>query len=262
MEKITSKDNRWVKEYTKLSSLKSYRSETGRFALEGVKLVCEAFQSGIRLPMILVTGRCLERYDTELAGVLTPGGWLLIAEELEPKLTQQKAPQGIYAIGERLDKTLSPDTIKAGGRYVMLCGLQDAGNVGTILRTAEALGVEGVVVTADTCDLYNPKVLRGSMGSVFRMPICTVAEERAFLTELSAAGVQTCASILDEGATPLDKAVFRDPSILLIGNEGNGLSWDTAAICEECVTIPMKGKTESLNASMAACILLWEMTKR
>lgn len=261
MEKITSKDNRWVREYTKLSSLKSYRSETGCFAMEGVKLVREAFQSGVELPMILVTGRCLERYDQELADVLQPGGWALIAEELEAKLTQQKTPQGIYAIGKKLDKTLLPDKMEAGGRYVMLCGLQDAGNVGTILRTAEAVGVSGVIVTAETCDLYNPKVLRGSMGSLFRMPVWEGVDEEAFLKKLSESGVQTLASVPDKGALPIGEVSFRDPCVLLIGNEGNGLFWKTAALCEECVTIPMRGKTESLNASMAAGILMWEMMK-
>ncbi|MCI8406694.1 MAG: RNA methyltransferase [Oscillospiraceae bacterium] len=261
MEKITSKDNRWVKEYAKLASLKSYRSQSGRFALEGVKLVCEAFQSGIRLPVVLVTGKCLERSGTDLAQAMEWGEWFLIPEELESKLTQQISPQGIYAIGEKLDKILLPDTIKKSGKYVMLCGLQDAGNVGTIIRTAEALGLNGVIATAGTCDFYNPKVLRGSMGSVFRMPCCIVGEEGRFLTELSAAGVQTCASVVDPGAIPIGEAVFRDPCVLLIGNEGNGLSLRTSVLCEQCVTIHMKGKTESLNASMAACILLWEMTK-
>lgn len=261
MEKITSKDNRWVKEYTKLSSLKSYRSQSGRFALDGVKLVCEAFQSGINLPTVLVTGKCLERSGSDLAEAMGRGDWYLIPEELEGKLTDQPAPQGIYAIGEKLDKILRPDKIKKSGRYVMLCGLQDAGNVGTIIRTAEALGLDGVIATAGTCDFYNPKVLRGSMGSVFRMPYCITEDEGRFLTEMSEAGVQTCASVVDPGAVPVGEAAFRDPCVLLIGNEGSGLSLHTTVLCEQCVTIRMKGKTESLNASMAACILLWEMTK-
>lgn len=261
MEQIISKDNRWVKDYTKLSSLKSYREETGHFALESVKLVCEAFQSGVTLSMVLVTEQCLERYGQSLAPVLDACPHYQIAEELESKLSMQKTPQGVYAVGEKLDKMLSMDTIKTNGRYVMLCGLQDAGNVGTILRTAEAMGIDGVIAAPSTCDFYNPKVIRGSMGSVFRMPFYHAEEELPFLLELREAGVQTCASVLDSAAESVTDLTVQEPCVLLIGNEGNGLAAETVSACTNRVTIRMRGKTESLNASAAACILLWEMMK-
>ncbi len=262
MEKITSKDNRWIKEFAKLSSLKSHRDDTGLFALESVKLLREAFQSGIRLSAVLVTERCLEQHEEMLTPILAGSPSFLIDSDLEKKLSLQKNPQGIYGIGVKLDKTLSLDTIKTNGKYVMLCDLQDAGNVGTIVRTAEALGISGIVTTKGTCDFYNPKVIRGSMGSVFRMPFLVAENAGDFLIELSRCGVQTCASVLDSDAVSLDEMEFREPSVLLIGNEGNGLPQSVADVCSRKVTIRMAGKTESLNASMAACILLWEMTKR
>lgn len=260
-ERITSKDNRWVKEYVRLAGSKSHREETGLFAVESVKLVREAGLSDAVFRMIFITETCLRKRGGELEELLEREKFSIISEELESKLSLTKTPQGIYAVCEKLDKRLSMDTILNNGKYVLLAGLQDTGNVGTIIRTAEALGIDGVLLTADTCDPYHPKVIRGSMGSVFRMPFAIVPDLPARLESWGEAGVQTCASVLDEGAVSLDRVTFREPSVLLIGNEGNGLENQIAAACTERITIPMRGKTESLNASMAACILMWEMGK-
>lgn len=261
MEKITSRENRLVKQFVRLSNSKRERTGSGLCALEGVKLVLEAAASGLRFSYLLVTKECLERYGEKLEPALGGQRVFEIPEELEARLSQQKTPQGIYAVAEKLDKTLPLAKIKKSGRYVMLTDLQDAGNVGTIFRTAEAFGVDGVILTRRTCDPYHPKVLRGSMGSVFRLPVCTVEEPVPFLRELCDSGVAAYASVLDEKACPLDQVAFSRPCVLLIGNEGNGLDPAVLSVCQYRITIPMEGPTESLNASMAAGILLWEMSK-
>lgn len=261
MEKITSKENRLVKQFVRLSTSKKEREETGLFALEGVKLALEAARSGLIFRYILLTDSCLSRYGEALGELTKQKNCYRIAEELEGKLSQQKTPQGIYAVAEKLDKSLPLDKIKKDGRYVLLADLQDSGNVGTIFRTSEAFGVDGVILTRQTCDPYSPKTLRGSMGSVFRLPILRTENGAELVRSLTEAGVATYASVLSDSALPLGEVRFSSPAVLLIGNEGNGLDPQMAAACQTLVTIPMAGPTESLNASMAAGILLWEMTR-
>lgn len=262
MEAITSKENRWIKEYVRLAGSKREREETGRFVIEGVKLCREALESGVPIEAVFLTPECREKHGEALHALLETARCFELAPALTGKLSEQKTPQGVFAIARKLDKTLSRDTIEKGGCYLFLCGLQDAGNVGTMIRTAEAVGVDGVILTRDTCDPFSPKVVRGSMGAVFRVPMLTVENAAEFVTELDRAGVATYASVLAKDALPLTEVRFQRPAVLLVGNEGNGLDARTAASCRFRVTIPMLGNAESLNASMAACILMWEMTKR
>lgn len=261
MEQITSKENRWIKEYVKLSNSKAYRQEMKKFTVESVKLVLEAFENGVQLERVFVTKSCLDKKSQELEKLFQSTKCYLISSEIEGKLSQTKTPQGIFAICCMLDKTLVVDKIYDEGKFVMLVDLQDAGNVGTIIRTAEAVGMNGVIVTQNTCDYLNPKVIRGSMGSVFRMPILVIDDVYSFLDHLKENHVKTYASVLSKEAEDVTRIQFANSSVLLIGNEGNGLSNDVIEKCTNQVTIQMRGKTESLNASMAACILMWEMMK-
>ena len=262
MERITSKDNRGVKRYVRLAASKRERDGEGRFVFEGVKLCRDAFESGAPLEQIFVTPDCLARHAEALAPLLDSAGECFeIAEPIAAKLSDQKTPQGVFAVAPKLDKTLAQATIYEGGRYLFLVGLQDSGNVGTILRTAEAFGVNGVILTRDTCDPFAPKTVRGSMGAVFRLPLLVVPDAGELLGQLAAHGVATAASVLDSDAISLHEARFPEPAVLLIGNEGNGLPAGIAQACSTRVTIPMRGRAESLNASMAAGILLWEMLR-
>lgn len=265
METITARDNPKIKEYCKLASKKSYRDQTGNFVIEGIKLVREAILSGVCFKSLFVTQECFEKNYELLTSCNFEAASAVITEEISQKLTLQNTPQGIFAVCKRLDNLLHADTIYNGGNnecYLMLCNLQDAGNVGTLLRTAEAMGMKGVILAQNTCDVFSPKVLRGSMGSAFRLPLLYEEDAEALLCELGENGVFTYAAVADESAASLSKLHFQKPAVLLIGNEGNGLSQSTIACCNQCVTIQMSGKTESLNASIAAGILMWEMTKR
>lgn len=261
MDQITSKDNRYIKEYVKLSTSRSYRQEKGMFVVESVKLIQEAFENDVKLEMVFVTATCFEKKAQELEKLFQTQKCFEITPEIEKKLSQAKSSQGIFAICSSLDKKLNIDTIYHSGKYVMLVDLQDTGNVGTIIRTAEAVGMDGVIMTKSTCDILNPKVIRGSMGSIFRMPILIVEDEITFLSSVDEHSVKTYASVLDNGATELSKVSFENPCVLLIGNEGNGLSLEVSNACKEKITIKMNGNAESLNASMAACILMYEAAK-
>lgn len=260
MEKINSRDNPKIKEYAKLFSSKSKRDESGLFCVEGYKLLKEAEKSGVKIETVFVTSDCLKRYGEELEKLFQDAKAYLIAEEIEKKLTEQKSPQGVYAVCRKKENISEIGSVSKG-KYVMLVNLQDTGNVGTIIRTAEALGIKGVILTSKTCDPFSPKVIRGSMGSVFRIPIIVAEDEYQAVEAFKKANMTVYASVVDSDATSLSDASFSDNSVLLIGNEGNGLEKTLAESASERITIRMSGNTESLNASMASCILMWEMSK-
>ncbi len=262
-EIIRSKDNGKIKRFGKLASSNSYRRQEGAFVIESVKLVLEAFQSGVQFETVFVTESCLEKMRAKHDPLsekffqqveLTP-----VDPSLENKLSQAKTPQGIYAICKILDKSLRMSTIYSRGNYCFLSGLQDPGNVGTIIRTAEAFGIDGIILSEDCCDRYHPKVLRAAMGTAFRIPMVQIEDTKAFLQNAKAHGCKTIASVVTPDATDIKELRYEASNILLIGNEGNGIAPDTVSACTDRTTIHMRGKAESLNAAMAAGVLLWEM---
>jgi len=261
LENITSRDNRLVKEFVKISGSKRYRDENGVFALEGLKLIKEAFENNVEIEIVFVTLNCYEKNIKALEKLFQNTRFYIISNEIERKMSNAKTPQGIFATCLRLDKGLLFDKIENKGKYIMLVDLQDAGNVGTIIRTAEAMGIDGIIATKSVCDIYSPKVIRGSMGSSLRMPMFFVEDELEFLAMLKENGVKTYATGVDENSKNLSEIQFSQSCVLLIGNEGNGLPIEIINQCSDMVTISMRGKAESLNASMAACILMWEMLK-
>lgn len=262
MEQITSKDNRWIKEYGKLALSKSYRAEKGQFVVEGTKLILEAFENGVNIEMVFVTESCIDKHMQELEKLFQTQKCFIITKELDSKLSQNKASQGIFAICSKINKNLDIETIYNGGQYAMLVGLQDSGNVGTVIRTAEAVGLDGIIATRSTCDFFSLKVIRGSMGSVFRMPLLVVENELDFIDDMSNNKVTTYACVVDSDALELTDVRFTQPFVLLIGNEGNGLSAEACAKCAQRITIKMHGNAESLNAGIAAGILMYEAAKQ
>lgn len=261
-EKISSRENRLIKDYVKLSSSKSRRDKAGLFVIEGIKLLEEAVKSGVKTERVFVTDEAYEKYALSSEKFFQFDNIYLITPEISEKMTSQETPQGVYAVCRKLDKHIDTDKIYSkSGKYVMLCGLQNAGNVGTIMRTAEAMGIDGIFLAQNCCEIYNPKVLRGSMGSVFRVPSFVVDDVAAFLQELKSNGFASYASVLSDKAKSLSEVDFSEKSVLLIGNEGNGLDNEVIEGCTDKITIEMNGVTESLNASVAACIMMWEMTK-
>lgn len=266
MERITSRENKMIKEYGKLATSKSYRDKTGLFVIESGKLVGEAFNCNIPFEKVFVTQQGLEKHSAALQKLFALAGeknapkCYEITEDLEQKLTQTGNAQGIFGVCKKLDKPLNLNTIKKGGKYLCLSKLQDTGNVGTIIRTGDALGLNGIILSEGTCDVYSLKALRAAMGSTFRMKLFFSRNLVEDLKELNQT-FTTYAAVLDPQARLLTDVTFPENSMVVIGNEGNGLEKDVVDACTEKIMIPMKGNAESFNAGMAAGLFIWEMMK-
>ena len=259
---VTSKDNQWVKEWRRLNDSAKYRRESGLFAIEGARLCGDAMRSGVELKAVLYTSSALAVYGNVVEPLLAAAA---VAVEISPELSRHMSdtvnPQGVFCIAKTLDNSLIIDKINIIGTYSALEDVQDPGNMGTVIRTAEALGIDGILLSDGCCDIYNPKVLRASMGGVFRMPLMQVGNMAQTVATLQEKGLAAFACVVDADATPITEAGMGQGSVAVIGNEGNGLRTETVAACNYRVTIPMVGRAESLNASMAAGIILWEMCR-
>lgn len=251
---ISSRDNPKIKKFTKLSQSRSERNADGLFVLEGVRLITDAISEKAPISCVFATRRALE----QLTVPLSPETELLeITEEIAAKMSATQTPQGIFAICRVLDKINLSDTIYNKGKYVLLCGLQDPGNLGMILRTADAMGIDGVFLSG-CCDIYNPKTVRATMGSLFRVPFAR-ADVSDAMEIFSDAGIKTYAAVID-GECSAAEVSFPAGSAILIGNEGSGLPRELSDSCDCRLTIPMHGRIDSLNAAMAAGILMFLMT--
>lgn len=259
---VTSKENQWVKEWRGLCDSAKKRRESGLFAIEGARLCGDALRSGVALRAVLYTPAALAIYG-DIVGPLIQAAEtdIEISPEISRYMGDTANPQGVFCIAKMLDNSLTIDKINIMGFYGALEDIQDPGNMGTVIRTAEALGLSGILLSDGCCDVYNPKVLRASMGGVFRMPLLRVGNMSYTIAALQERGMTAYACVVDADALPITDADFGGGSVALIGNEGNGLRADTVAACRYAVTIPMNGRAESLNASMAAGIILWEMTR-
>lgn len=261
MQRITSKDNPNIKLYQKLSGGKKYRRELEMFTLEGVRLVADAIKENAELHSVFVTDSCFEKLSQHGEALNFPDSakLFLISDEIGQKISATDSTQGVFAICKTLDRPSFFDTIKRGGRYLLLHSVQDPGNLGTIIRTADAVGVDAVFL-ADCCDLYNPKVVRSTMGSLLRLNVSEIRFEEDF-SLFEKRGVPTFAAVVDNEAVSLTECDFSQGGVVLIGNEGNGLPHEVSAMCTKKITIKMHGNANSLNAAMAAGIMMWELMK-
>lgn len=259
MQRITSKDNPNIKLYRKLLTGKKHRRETGLFPLEGIRLISDAVRENAELHSVFVTESCADRLSQQGEALNFPEAFL-ISDELADSMADTDNTQGIFAVCKALDKPKFSDTIKRGGRYILLRSVQDPGNLGTIIRTADAMGVDAVFLS-DCCDLYNPKVIRSTMGSIFRLNVSEVLFNEVF-PMFEQRGVPTFAAVIDPDAVSLTDCDFSNGGTVLIGNEGNGLPQEISDMCSVKTTIKMHGSVNSLNAAMAAGIIMWELTVR
>lgn len=261
MEFISSRENKNIKLYQKLSSNKKARMENGLFVLEGLRLCIEALEENAELYCMYITTSARERYSEAVDLLIKKNNEkiFIITDELGGKLADTKDTQGVFAIVAALDKSKFNCTICNSGKYIALNNLQDPGNVGTILRTADALGITGIIL-CNCCDIYNPKVIRSSMGSIFRLNIIE-DEISAVITTAHNAGLTSFAAVIDEDAISLKECNFNNGALVVIGNEGNGLPLEIVNMCQKKVTIKMSTNANSLNAAMATGIIMWEMLR-
>ncbi|HHZ05696.1 MAG TPA: RNA methyltransferase [Clostridiales bacterium] len=261
MQTITSRDNHIIKDTTKLIKSSSYRTQWEKYVIEGVRICSDAVDSHVSFATVLLAQNAVEKYP-KLITLLQEicESTFIISDKLFSQISDTKTPQGVMCV---CNKSTNRFMAAQGKRYLALECIQDPANMGTILRTAEALGINGVYITADCCDIYSPKVLRGSMGAVFRLPVNIVPDFTSITAYLNNNGVKTFATVPDSTAYQITQlsSTEKESCSIFIGNEGNGLSQQTIDNCTKCVTIPMKGRAESLNASVAAAIAMWEILR-
>lgn len=257
---LTSKDNTNIKNIIKLKKSSKYRRQTGLFIAEGVRVCYDAMLSNAVIDTLFVTEQAVEKNKDKFEELSEYADkTFCVSSNIFSLISDTQTPQGFLCVIKALDKTSQFDTIKNGGKYLALDNLQDPNNLGTILRSAEAFGISGIIMSGDCCDIYSPKVVRGSMGAVFRIPFIICDSIADFLCKHQE--IDSFAAVVDSNAKKIAEVNFSNTSVTVIGNEGNGLKEDTVKACKTKITIPMNGKAESLNASVAASIIIWEMIK-
>ena len=256
---ITSRSNDKIKYIMKLVSSKRLRDAERLFVLDGLRLCLDAVRSGYAVKEAFVTEELLNKHSDEIEAALeNVKSVYVISEEISEKISDTVSPQGIYFVCEaREEKT--PE-IKKGERYICLENVQNPQNLGAVSRTAEALGISAIIVLSG-CDIYNPKALRASMGSLLRIPVYKMDSAEQVLTAAKQVGVPSFATVPDAGARDIRTVDFSLGALAVIGNEANGVSEQVKGQSDMLVTVKMKGEAESLNASAAADIVMWEMMR-
>lgn len=255
-ERITSRKNQTVIDASKLVDRRR-REETGTFTLEGIKLFCEAVRAGVKIRALFVTDSALEKYGTEIEKASCDRVYS-VTDEVYAKLSTESAPQGVFAVCDQF--TAPAREIHGTPFSLVLDGVADPGNLGTIIRCADALGAECVYIGDDGADVFGPKTVRAAMGSIFR-----VSAERcdavSAVNRLRGEGYKVYAAMLDERAVDVRRADISGKVAFVIGNEGHGVSDNVAAACDGSIIIPMTKGIESLNAAVAASLLMWEAAR-
>ena len=252
---ITSSSNPQLKYIQQLAKKARLRREDGVFLVEGPRMFYEAGKKQIKKAYLSEHFYETMKDRTVLEGI----SWEIVENGVFDKISSTMTPQGVLCVLEQPRYTLEDILKKENPLLVFLENLQAPGNMGTIFRTAEGAGADGILLTANCVDIYNPKTIRSTMGSIYRMPFVCLKEEetQTVLKLLRQKGIATCAAHL-QGEHTYDREDYTKGTAFLIGNEGNGLTEETAQAASLKVKIPMEGKLESLNASVAASILLYE----
>ncbi len=254
--RIESRQNSRIKEL-RAGLTRGARSEQNQIAIEGLHLVQEAVKSGLAVQTVFVCSGhegLLEQVSVGEAEVL------IVSDEVFRSATVTEHPQGIAALVEAPSFTL-PAMLQGTPLIVLAGGLQDPGNLGTLVRSAEAFGGTGLILLPGTVSLWNAKTLRASSGSAFRLPVVTMTADQAF-SALRDAGVAVVAAVAHQETEAGTETDLRRPVALLIGNEGSGLPEAWIAAADARVTIPCPGPVESLNAAVAGSVLLYEAMRQ
>lgn len=274
-EIITSRQNRLVIEVGKLADRKARMTEKC-FRFDGIKLLREAVANGLSVEKLLLAESRAEQILAELSTLgdspaLRDAAVYILSDDAFSKVSGEQAPEGVVTVAR------FPSLHKRGGdasaliaaasavpekRILLLESVRDPGNVGTILRSTAAFGVDLVILSADCADIYNPKTIRGAMGALFRMEIAVAEDLTESIVALRKSGRRVFAAALDPTAVRLGKETFREGDAVVIGNEGHGLSAEAIRACGQSLYIPMEEGSESLNAAIAASVILWSMYSR
>lgn len=259
MQGITSKENEFIKHVKKLKD-KKYRDMNNEYVIEGIKLVAEAIQEKAPIKQIILCDDCEKNamIPKELMYEIAKNECIYVTEKIFKYLSEVQTPQGISAIIERKSKDTEIDYTQ--DVIVALDDVQDPGNLGTILRTVDSIGLTQILVSKGTADAYNPKVVRSTMGAIFRVKIIECEDLKQTLKEVKKHKFKIVVSSLQAQNTIYN--INYNKKIIVIGNEANGVEAEIQELADEKVKIPMLGKTESLNASVATGIILYEYVRQ
>lgn len=267
-EIVTSRQNALVKLTASLAERK-FRDREGLFRFDGKKLLLEALDAALPLFAVLLRDSNADEIVRVTGEREVPADCrtVILPDDLFDRISEEKAPEGVICVAKRLTafhKTVAaghtedPEQLLCGGHTLMLESVRDPGNLGTVIRSAAAFGVERVVLSADCADLYHPRTIRAAMGTLFHTRV-VIAEDFVGAIRLLAKQGNVYAAALDEGAVRLGEARLGPNDTVIVGNEGHGLSAQALEAATHRLYIPMARGVESLNAGVAASVLLWEL---
>lgn len=254
---ITSTSNAQVKRLLQLQKKSKARNEEKVFLVEGLRMFVEV--PAERVQKVYISESLYNKKKQELD--LSRFSVEILSDTVFQYVSDTKTPQGILCIVEQQKYDIN-EILKIGNpHFMVLDNLQDPGNLGTIVRTAEGAGVDAVFLSKESVDIYNPKTIRSTMGSIYRMPVIYVEDLLELLSTFKKKGIKSYAAHL-EGENTYDKEDYQSGTAILIGNEGNGLRDEVANAADIWVRIPMHGQVESLNATIAASVLMFEVYRQ
>lgn len=252
---ISSRNNAKIKYAKKLLSSAKERRVRGVFVVEGLRIVKEAPVQTVKQLFISESLAAGGTFETEGYAEVE-----IVSDEVFRSLSDTVTPQGVLAVVEQPLFSLDLSSYENGCRFLLLDGIQDPGNLGTMIRTAEAAGCDMVIMSEACADIFNPKVIRSTMGSIFRIPFL-VDDLVSVIEDLKANGVTVYGAAL-ENAENFREVPYGEKTALVIGNEGNGISKGVLNSVGKRVRIPMQGQVESLNAAVSAALILYEIDRR
>ena len=248
---ISSTSNKKIKYVIALTKKASLRKERGLFVVEGIKMFMEIPDED--LVEVYASESFYNTCPIEAKIKMRPADHEIVTDTVFAYMSDTKTPQGVLAVV----KMKKHDRL-SGDAFLILDRIQDPGNMGTILRTAEAAGIDGILMNEETVDIYNPKVVRSTMGAIFRVPFMYTDDLPGAIKDL---GAVVYAAHL-KGEKNYDEEDYSGTTAFIIGNESAGISDEITACADRLIRIPMKGKTESLNASVAAAVLMYELARQ
>ncbi len=264
---ISSRQNPLVKLVCGLADKKK-REKSGLFRFDGIKLLKEALFSGAHIEYVICrerSGEALEAVleNAVLSGTLGEQNIFEVSESVFEKLSEEKSPEGVITVAHMCEDIHMHSDALPEGKILICESLRDPGNLGTVMRSAYALGIDTLILTDDCADIYNPRTLRAAMGAVFKQRTQSVTVNRLadFIAGLRQSGRRVYATALTECSQDINTVCLTSGDCFVIGNEGHGLSCEAIGACDASVIIPMREDAESLNAAAAAAICIWETVK-
>ncbi len=247
---ITSRENKIYK-LAKLLKTSKGRTEKNMFLIEGMRSVCDAIKKGAQIESVIVKDGAKLDFSTNAPEYI-------FAPRLFDEIAETVTPQGVIAVAKMKKDTLDDILLRNSDCVVMCEKLQDPGNIGTVIRTAHASFCGGVVLTKGSCDLYNSKIVRATMSGIFSIPVVQNADSRATIEYFRKNGYNIVAGALTDNCVDLYEANLSGKTLIIIGNEGNGVEKETLSLCDTVLKIPMHSDAESLNAAVAGSVMMYE----